>query len=216
MKHSEHTSKSEDSLNQHELLDLLVNGPSSLAALYGDLRYNFGYSAGLSVQQLIDTLLNMERQGWVKATQMDEDGSFHSPTALERRRDLFAYQGWLPNAKFEGLALDEVGLWYEITSEGFAEWRGWNKKEDDPLNQWLLYDSNDTQTITIIAKTLEVAEENLWWWLSCNESIKLIENSRTVEMVTAFTLRDGSVITNGVKLIYHYRNFDESSQPLSA
>lgn len=219
MKHLEHIPSTGDSdiygaeeSLQHELLDLLVDGPSSFAALYGGLVRHCGYPTTLELPRIINALLEMEQRGWVKASQMAEDGSFHEPTEDERRSDLLAYQAWLPDAAFEDLSLDEVGLWYEITTEGRAEWKQWSPDaEGQSRPRWMLDDLSDTQTIRVQAKTIEAAEEGLRWWLSHNQGIDLVSNGKTVEPVSVFTLHDGTVITNGVELVYQYRKQNGSS-----
>lgn len=191
---------------QHDLLDLLVDGSSSFAALYGGLMHNCGYPADMDVASVMNTLAEMEQRGWVNATQMDENGSFHKPTEDERRSDLLAYQRWLPDATFEELSLDEVGLWYEVTNSGRAEWRRWSPDEEEShCPRWMLDELSDTQTVMIQAETLEAAEEALRWWLSYKQGIELVSSSRNIESVPVFTLRDGTVITNGVKIVCQYR-----------
>lgn len=213
MKHLEHIPSTGDSDTygveetlQHELLDLLVDGPSSFAALYGGLIRHCGYPRGLDVARVMNTLAEMGQLGWVKAAQMAEDGSFHEPIEDERRSDLLAYQAWLPHAVSEEFSLDEVGLWCEITTEGRAEWKhcSYDEEEKNRL-RWMLDDLSDTQTITVQAETVEIALERLRWWLSYNQDIDLVSSSKSIEPISAFTLRDGTTVTNGVRLSYQYR-----------
>src|SRR5215217_1445613 len=154
---------------QYKLLDLLADGPSSFAALYGALVRHCGYPCGLGVTLVSDALLQMERRQWVTAKQMANDGSFHIPTTEERNQNLPAYRAWLPNAAFEELSVDEVGLWYELTAEGRAEWKQCiDAEEQAQFGRWTLDDLSDTNTIIIQAETLEVAEVILQWWLVHN------------------------------------------------
>jgi hypothetical protein len=191
---------------QYNLLDLLVDAPSSFAALYGGLVRHCGYSSGLDVTLVADTLLEMERREWVTAKQMADDGSFHLPTTEERKHDLLEYQAWLPNAAFNELSLDEVGLWYELTANGRAEWKQWiDDEEQNHSRKWTLDDLSDTQTLIIQAESLEVAELTLRWWLSHNAAVELLSDSKSIEPVSAFTLRDGTVVTDGIKLICRYQ-----------
>lgn len=191
---------------QYNLLDLLVDAPSSFAALYGGLVHHCGYSSSLDVSLVSDTLAEMERQEWVKAMQMAEDGSFHVPTAEERKRNLAAYQAWLPNAAFVELSLDEVGLWYELTAKGHAEWKQWiDGEEQEHSRRWTLDDLSDKQTLIIQAENLEIAERVLDWWLSHNTVVKLVNSSKSVEPISMFTLRNGTVVTDGIKLVCEYQ-----------
>lgn len=190
---------------QHHLLDLLVDAPSSFAALYGGLVHNCGYPTSLDVRLIFDTLLEMEQQEMVKGSQMAVDGSFHDPTNNDRMRNLLAYQAWLPKSMFEELSVDGVGLWYTLTAKGRTEWERWSWDEKQkPMPQWMLDDLIDTQTLIIHAQNIQSAEEALCDWLSHNESARIVGNSRTVEQIPIFTLRNGFVITNGIKLVYQY------------
>lgn len=188
---------------RHNLLDLLIDGPSSFAALYGGLVRHCGYSTGLDVFIVADALLSMEHMMWVKAWQMADDGSFHEPTDDERKNNLPIYQKWLPRAKFEELSLDEIGLWYEIKDEGRAEWRRWtgDKEREEP---WVIDDLRDTETIIIQAETEGIADRALAWWLSHNPEINLVNGSESVELIPDFRLHDGTVISNGIKLVWQY------------
>lgn len=196
---------------QHDLLDLLVDGAASFAALYGGLVHWCGYSTGFEVSLVMDTLLEMERRGEVKAWQMAEDGSFHEPTDEERNRASFEYRAWLLGAEIaqlgvERLAVDEVGLWYELTAEGRVEWKRWTvNHEERHRRRWVLDDLGDTQTIVVRAETVEAAEETLQWWLLSNPRIELVGSSRSIESIPGFKLRDGTMISSGVKLTCEYR-----------
>lgn len=193
-----------DSL-QDETLSLLMDGDSSVAAIYGWLVRQCGFS-GLDVSHLIATLRNMERQGLVKATQMAEDGSFHEITEEERASDLVAYQAWLPGAPFEELSVDEVGLWYELTPEGREEWkRLFFDEEQERQHRWSILYRNDDQTVVVKAQSIEMAEEQLRRWLLSNPEMALVSSSRNVEPISSFTLHGGSVVNDGVKLTYHCR-----------
>jgi hypothetical protein len=68
----------------------------------------------------------------------------------------------------------------------------------------MIDDLRESTTLIVHAATSELAEEKLHWWLSENPEIELIANSRRAEPVSAFTIRDGAVVSNGVKLIYDY------------
>lgn len=190
---------------QH-LLDLLVDGPSSFAALYKGLVQNWGYSTDLDVSEIMEVLQVMEAKGWVTAWQMAEDGSFHKPTDNDRRRDQEQYEAWLPEAAFEDLSLDEVGLWFEITADGRAEWERWGKgKDQNYSDRWIIEDKADLEILTIHATSVERAEEALRCWLSLNRDVILVEDSRCVEPVSTFQLRNDMVIYTGITLVYQYR-----------
>jgi DNA-binding PadR family transcriptional regulator len=191
---------------QYNLLDLLVDAPSSFAALYGGLVRHSGYSTGIDVSLVLDTLLEMERRGWVTATQMAADGSFHIPTAEERKHALLTYQTWLPKAVLNDLSLDEIGLWYELTAKGRLEWKQWiDAEEHVHPGRWTLDDLSDTQTLIIKAESIGASESALDWWLSQNPAYELVSNGKRTEAVSSFSLRDDTVISNGIKLVCQYQ-----------
>jgi hypothetical protein len=191
---------------QSNLLDLLVDAPSSFAALYGGLVRHCGYSPGVDVAVVLDALLEMERREWVKAKQMADDGSFRVPTPTERNANLLAYQEWLPNADFKELSVDEVGLWYEITDDGRVEWK--QRVDDDEKtgsHRWTLDDFSENQTLVIRAASLEVAQGILRWWLSKNPEVELENDSQDIQLGSEFTLHDGTAVADGIELSYRYR-----------
>jgi len=192
-------------LLQCHLLDLLIDGPSSFAALYGALIRHCGYPDTLEVPLVLNALLEMEQQGWVKALQIDEEGYFHVPTDEDRKNNLYAYCMWLPRASFEELSLDEIGLWYELTSEGRARWEGLPDDSVNSLRQWKLDDSSDTSTIVIQAANTEIAKEALRFWLFYNPKINIVNGSMTIEPISDLSLSNGTKIINGVKVSWRYQ-----------
>jgi hypothetical protein len=61
------------------------------------------------------------------------------------------------------------------------------------------------QTISIQAESVKVAEEALLGWLSSNPTIELIGESKTVEILPEFEMRDRTVVSDGVRLVCRYR-----------
>jgi|GEM_PF-2457621 len=188
-----------------DLLDLLVEGPSSFAALYGALIRVCDYPRGLEVFQVMETLGSMEDRGWVQARQMFGDGSFGEATEEDRVRDEIAYQAWLPRAEFEELSTDEVGLWYLITPEGRAEWKTWAGNDDRPTEEWALDDLREYRLLVVRARSLGVAEEVLRRWLSVHPEIELVARTRRVERIPAFRSRSSAVVNEGVEVVNEYR-----------
>lgn len=194
---------------RHDLLGLLLDAGSSFAALYGSLIRNCNCPPDLNIGLLLDTLEELEEVGLVRAAQMGEGGGWRRPTAEDRTRDRVGYQDWLGSADWQdpdAFAVDEVGLWYEVTPEGGAEWRRWAREHGEELTStWMLEDVAITQTITIHAATEEQATERLRWWLAQNAHLELAGESRRMEPIPAFQLRNGTVVTNGWKLTCRYR-----------
>lgn len=195
------------------LLDLLIDGPSSFASLYGGLIQHYAYSNELGIQPVMEALAALEQEGLIRNWQMSPDGSFHDPTNDDRRKSESAYSFWLPRARLEEFSVDEVGLWYELTPKGCDEWRHFADHEAESSRQWMLDDDGDTQTITIQSDTAERAETALRLWLSYNPRMNVILGSKVVEPISAFVLHNGTVINDGVKLVCRYRSEPEVSRP---
>lgn len=194
-------------LLQYDVLDLLSNGPSSFAALYGQHLVRLcGYS-DLEVSRAIGALVQMEQRGWVKAWQMADHGTFHEPTDAERQSARVSYETWLPSAHFEELPFDKTGLWYEMTPEGRIAWNTWSGGETGGRG-WALYDDALARTIVVHAKSLEAAEEALQSWLAYNSTVELVEGTKTVESVSDFALRDGTVVRDALKIVWSYKPKD--------
>ena len=115
---------------KHHLLDLLVDGPSSFAALFGALIQHYNYSPSFSVDYCLDLLFIMDQEKWVKAYQIKEDGSYHWPCDIDRYKYKKAYNRLLLNTNFSDLSLDEIGLWLKLMPEGRKEWQKWSGEMD--------------------------------------------------------------------------------------
>jgi DNA-binding PadR family transcriptional regulator len=190
---------------QHDLLDLLVDGPSSLAALFGSLVRNCGRPADLPISEVMDILFQMERDGWVRASQMDPDGIFHQPvTGPERLRDRVAYEKWLPNSRLHELSVDEVGLWYEITETGRAEWRRTSQGKQQTQSRWMIDDLRESKKLVVYADKLETAKKALDLWLLQHRGIELKDETEAVVSGITFSTRNGTRIEDGVRITYEY------------
>jgi hypothetical protein len=193
-------------LLRYHLLDLLIDGPSSFAALFGALVRHYHYPEALDIGLVFDALRDMEEAGWVRSRQISELGTFRDSTDEDRVRARRAYREWLPSAMGEDLSLDEVGLWYEVEFQGRREWEQWSREQGDAFHRrWVLDDLADSQTISIQAESLKLAEEVLLAWLSSNPTIELIGESKTVEPLSGFEMRDRTVVSRGVRLVCRYR-----------
>jgi hypothetical protein len=189
---------------RHDLLDLLVDGPSSFAAVYGALVRHCGYPSNLSVNKCFDALSEMERREWVTIRLMEPGGSFSPPSDIERARSEAAYQQWLPKAGRSDLSLDEVGLWWWIQEKGRREWEKWSASDDAP-DAWAIDEYTEDQRLVVSASDVQVAEEALRNWLSLDPAMQLVAGSRSVEPLPTATLRNGITISNGVRLHYRYQ-----------
>lgn len=189
---------------QDDLLALLVDGESSVAALYGALIRHCGHEPGLSVSRVMDALQQMDEDGWVEAWQMTPDGSFRRSTEEDIRSARLAYEKWLPDARFEELSLDEVGLWYKLTKQGRAELEARSGMKGPQVeHRWTIDHLAREQLIVVHADSLEVAQEALDQWMSRNADIELI--AKSTGHIPYFQLRDGTTVADGVKLVCQYR-----------
>lgn len=197
---------SDESL-RHHLLDLLVDGPSSYAALHVGLIRNCGYPADLQVDRVLDVLRDMENRGWIRVRQMSDDGGFHDPTEDERQKARTAYQGWLARAgPKRDVALDEIGLWFEIDFNGREEWARWSADcRIEDRAKWVLDDDSSGLTVTIEAKNSDIAEQVLRDWCSRDPEIHLLNGSISIGPLPMFVTRDGTVVYDAVRLRCRYR-----------
>jgi hypothetical protein len=192
-----------ESLRQN-LLDLLIDGPSSFAALYGGLLRHFSYSEQPEISLVMQVLSDLEQEGFIKAWLMANDGCFREPESKDRSGFESAYYKWLPNAKVEELCVDEVGLWYELTPKGRSEWQRLVNGDMEYSRQWVIDDEREIHTIIIRASTIETAQAGLRWWLSYNSEFRLVSGSESVEPIPDFSLHDGTVISRGIKIVCQY------------
>jgi hypothetical protein len=189
----------------YDLLDLLVDGQSSFAALYGSLVRHCGYPSNMSVDLCLDALFDMEEKGWITARQMQGDGSFRPPTEKERSRDRKAYCDWLPGSAYSDLSIDEVGLWFGIESKGREAWKIWSHKTGvDERKMWAIDENPEEQSLIVSAENIQLARDALRNWLAFDSTIKLIKESESVKSLPLLKLRNGTNISNGVQLTYLY------------
>mgnify|MGYP000626522436 CR=1 FL=1 len=194
-----------NSNQQLEIIDLLVDGPVSLAALYGSLdRYYSTTNKTLTVDGLWDLVRRAEEAGWLKVTLMLASGGFGEASDIYRARALSQYQEWLPQASPDELSVDEVGLWLEVRPEGRRAWEKWVEIQESAAT-WTLDQDSHTGTITIHAEEMRTAAEALQNWLQINPAIEVLNDNRTEEPVREFRLHDGKVVHGGVRLRVRYR-----------
>jgi len=187
------------------LINLLIDGPSSFAALHRSVIRNCAAFSAVSVPATFSRLQSLEDAGLVRVTQMESDGkSWRTPTATDRERALRAYENWLPTASDEAVSLDEVGLWYEITESGRESWID-HQSAADRAAAWSL-DEVGNSTVSIRAESEEVAENTLRWWLSERAPKNVSQADKRIRPIAGFALKDGSWIKGGVELTYTYRS----------
>lgn len=120
MKLSGHMASLENKFRiKNELLDLLVDGPSSFAALYGSLSRHYAYSG--DVVSIFGLLQEMTFEHLTEIWLLSD--SYSEPTEDQVKKALAAYEAWLPSASTEELAIDEIGIWFKITELGLKFWK---------------------------------------------------------------------------------------------
>lgn len=188
-----------------EILDLLVDGPSSFAALYSAWCQHYATSASRpSVGELWEVTSGLEIAGWIRSSLMHPDRTWTSPSDQERRSVRRQYERWLPEAPFEDMSVDEVGMWFEIQPIGRGEWQKWAGTEQRGP-RWVLDLDAEAAAITVRGEDLETAEKALREWLDQAPTIELVADSRVIEPCRGFRLRDGTFVPDGIKLVYRYR-----------
>lgn len=190
---------------QHLLLDLLVDGPSSFAGLFGSLCDRHSYVAtSAMVDATLDALTEMTAKGWLRSRTMTATGAFTNTTDNDVRTARSRYREWLPNAAKDERAVDEIGLWYEITESGRDEWTQWSQ-DPEALPRWALDDDSVSRVVTVRAASLSDAEDALSTWAAQNPRIELVYETKEIAPLSQFRLRSGVLLTDGVTVTCGYR-----------
>lgn len=189
------------------VLELLANGPSSFAALYGFLaRQNA--EGRPRVAEILELMVALEKRGWVRALRVTADGAYAAVTDADRARAEREYREWLEapmtDLSVDALSIDEVGLWLEMQEEGRVNWESRSEARDS-RSHWTLDQDEATQTIVVYAGDAGAAELALENWLRTNPGIELLIETRDLRSVSEFRLRDGTVFAGGVRLQSRYR-----------
>jgi hypothetical protein len=193
---------------QNAVLDLLVNGPSSCAGIYGSvLRHSESGKEAGAVSWLLRSLGDMMERGLLQAAMM-ADAGFVPANPGDIDSACAAYESWLPTANPDELASDEIGLWFELTPLGRAEWLRGNTDVVDP---WLLDEDLYEGTVRVCAETEQLAFERLQWWLAQNPGTTL-EEYRT-RPVASFTPRHGQPVSGGTEVVGRVRRGPSGRHP---
>jgi hypothetical protein len=173
------TSGKNDKLVRDVVIDLLLQGPSSFAAMYGFIARMTKQIP--NVTRLLNLLKRMENERQIQIVILKPDGSAQRPSELDRVRAEQAYQKWLSSLSRTqlspaALAVDEVGLWCALTDIG----RRTGSKHKDA--GWALDVLDQEKIIRIRAETEEEAESVLHDWLARDPTLELIPSTRLVSM----------------------------------
>ena len=194
---------------QQALLDLMIDGQTSFAALYSAINRLWPGKGPplrerLDVEVVWDALCSMERSGWVKAKLMTPKSEWADMNDELRTDAKLRYLGTLPHATYEDMALDEVGVWFQIQPAGRAEWERL-ATVNDASEKWMLDQDSSTATIIVCANNVHQADKVIADWLSHHLDIEIIPESRIVQPSAGFRLHDNTYIEGGIRLRVAYR-----------
>lgn len=197
-----------------DVLDLLIDGPSSVAALYAALVRHKGYNRQrLDLGTLKRDLEEMEREGWLIAARMSESGMFSAVGNHDREAAFRRYASWLPTADLDDLALDEIGLWYELTDKGRGEWRRRAPICPEELERaWTIDEVPSHGVVVVRAKTEALANEALQQWLTLNPHLRLDPSSTLISREPTFRLSNGTLVRDGVRIEQHVMNQNNTAE----
>lgn len=181
----------------NDVLDLLVDGPSHVAGLYGSLVRVLS-PVPVGVGEVVEAIRELDDEGHVRLW-FNRNGVEELASARARDLALERYEEELPLADPNASYHDEIGLWCEITAGGRARWSeaGYSEELDGVL--WTLDESRGNRSITIRAETQHAAERVLAWWLDRHPEVGSAD-AVTMRPLSIFTLKDGTVLERGVEL----------------
>lgn len=170
-------SGSNDELVGAIVTELLLNGPSSFAAIYGFVARTIKMRP--DVTWLLTLLKKMEKTQQIQIAIMNTDGSTRDASGRALILAKQEYQKWLSNLSqaqlsAEALSVDEVGLWCALTDVGRQQVV--KTQETD----WTVDVFEQEHLIRIRAETEEEAERVLHNWLERESALKVIRSTRTV------------------------------------
>ena len=187
------------------VLDLLVDGESSFAALYYGLSHHGGHP-NVDVNELFRVLQHLADYEFVRARQMEPSGAFRAPVAADFERAKKEYGLWLPQATASEVAIDEIGLWYQITARGRQAWSQWSGSSGHDHDRWMLDDRADKGVLEVRANRKGVAEGALDKWFAEHDEVQEISGTRESVRISAFVMRDGTRVSDGVLVTCRYRD----------
>jgi len=184
-------------------LALLTDGPSSFVALYGFCVTHNSYPG--TIPDFMSLLERLEAAGLIRMLQR-VGGKWHQPSPEQRRTALHQYQTMIP--KLEGdFSVDEIGFWYELTPVGdtlLVHPHSGRQGRDDLV--WSVDEDGVSKTVVAKGETLDEALYGLEQWRRVRPELEAIEDTKTVERIDHFSLRDGTRISDGVKVTFRFRN----------
>ena len=119
---------------QREALDLLMNAPSSFAALYRTTLQE-PTLARPGVKRAVADLRTLGEAGFIEFALVDPNGRYRAVQPNDFERVEAEYIAWLDgrppsSIPVDETSLDEVGLWMQVTDRGRALRRNVNDEDD--------------------------------------------------------------------------------------
>lgn len=185
------------------ILDHLVDAPGSVASLYFDLALSGG-GARPDVREVMGALDELESKGHVQCMQTEDDGRMRPALGCDRMKALSEYGSWLPLARQEDAANDEIGLWYAITDRGRRAWELLSRPSRCIAERWAIDDDVGSASMRVVAADRATAESALAWWLDHNPNVEVSHRSVELSANIHYVLRDGSRIESGVIIRVQY------------
>lgn len=184
------------------VLELLANGPSSFAALYGFVARNDTLSRP-SIREMIDVLNALESSGWVRVMQMTPEGNYKTAHFRDRVIAQQRYEKWLQaeraDLSVDALSFDQVGIWIELLPAGRAEReKTVSKKPAGPT--WTLDFNSSDDAVVVRAPDVEAARHALTEWLMLHGEFEALEERTVLKTVPPFRLRNGTLVAGGVEV----------------
>lgn len=183
---------------QASVLDLLVDGPSSVAGLYAAAVRNLVLSEPLRVRELVDAAEALRKKGLLRAWITVEEGDPLSPSNWDVEEAVRQYEEFVPKARLEDLAVDEIGLWYEITTLGRIAWN--DGSQELGAANWKVEESRRDRLVRVYAEKVETAEALLRGWAEDNPDLFLNLELAVIRDSVDFTLGSGSRSVRGVEI----------------
>jgi hypothetical protein len=181
---------------QNAVVDLLANGPSSFAAVYGFLVRTGATPRDFDLVWC--DMADLERAGIVSASRLTAQGVFEHPSDSWRLNAVSEYRVWLADLEDvspEALSVDEIGLWYLLTEQGQA------LAQADPTGApWSLDVDEAASLITVQAGNESTARRALADWVSTNPECS---EANVVEVmpIEEFVLRTGQVVRPATRVV---------------
>lgn len=185
-------------------LDLLVDGASSVAAIYASAVHTLALLDRVEPRALVHALERLRKMGLVTAWIEADDKIRRTPTAWDIEESIKEYEARpLTLATVEDLAVDEVGLWYEITDAGRARWRSAGSIPD--TSRWRIEQIMEEGVVRAYAHDRPTAERVLREWASTHSCGDVDLTRAVVRNNVSFLLADGSSVV-GVEITCPYQS----------